>query len=446
MDILSFYKGMLSAAGIAVDDNGYCFNTVAGLNQPVTLSGKKLVLPTPEILDSNQWDKVVGFHPTSESVIRGESPVLRKLRKGFQNRLNYIIMKIFEHAVSIAANTAEHEKLSPAQTALIRVLSQADETTLKNIGRVNDAVELESTDNKFVNIYIKKEGMVGGKAFKRAAIVTFPFYQCMETTEPRIFGVTVRQKDKKAFVAFMDYLLPKSNEAGTYDAGSHDLNMPALDSLLAAVGEMFIKLNDFVLLYQNLLPDAEALVTNLDWYDGVEQMDKYRTLIPALDGNQGISHRAEQDAKVATNNNAFALTDRETTTNRNPASSSATTTATTSANSNAVPYHEYIAKRNAELNVAPPPGAYPPPGAFPPPMPPGYGYGYNAPAVPNGYQPPPPAGYQPVYQPGYQPGYQAGYQPPQYQQYSGGAGMSPGRAAAAAPVYNPYGNTNYQRF
>lgn len=438
MEILDFYKGLLTSAGITADDKGQCVNTLAGLSQPVTISGKKLMLPTAEVLESNQWDKVIGFHPASESVIRGESPVLRKLRKAFQNRINYILMTVFEHAVSIAASTDTHEKLNPTQSALLRVLSNVDEKSIALVRKMINAVDMESNDNKFVNLYIKKEGIVGGKSFKRATIVTFPIYQSMEVTEPTIFGVTLRQKDKKAFLALMEYILPKSGETGSYDAGSHDLNVPALDCLVQAVAQIFVKLNDFVLLYKDVIPGADELATDLGWYEGMEEIVKYRAQIPALEGNQGVSHRNEQEVKPVAGSGTFTLKDKEPV--QQPTSNTGyhqpePAVQRTQAGSDGVKrisYNDYLQQRNAEMGAPMHPQMQPPPYGHP---------GYQQPAYPAPYGAPP--------GPNYQPGYPApGYQPPaSYQGYNAGAGMSPGRASAVASAYqNPYGYSQPQPY
>lgn len=462
MELLDFYKGMLAAAGVNVDENGYAINTVAGVNQAVTISGKRLVLPTKEVLAGGMWDKVVAFHPASESVIRGESPVLRKLRTGFQNRINFIVMSMLEASFILAANTELHAKFSPTQNTLLRVLSGVEgEKSIKAARAVTAALDLSSPDSKFVNLYIKKEGIVKGQTFKRACIVSFPFYQCKETADPIIFGKKIeRQKDKKSIIAFIEHLLPKSDTPGEYDVGSADLNTPSLCCLLEAVGNIFVQLNNFVLLYKDLLPlageqfaDVDQFVTDLYWYDGLDHITKYRSLVPALDGNQGVASKVED---VSTNNTAakYTLKDRD---NAIPAATTVTQHAAAPVQSQQqstapvapdtgipkVSFNDYMRQKSG--NVAPPPAPYGHPHYNQPPV--AYQHpaqGYPQPGYPQGYPQgyPPPMHPQQVYRPGVQQGYpqpmQQGYPPPGYPQYNaGGTGLSPGRAAAIASAYQP---------
>lgn len=447
MDILDFYKGMLASAGIAVDDRGYTTNVTAGVSQPITISGKRLVLPTKEILSAGAWDDIVAFHPASESVIRGESPVLRKLRMGFQNRINYIVMSMLEASIKLVANTEFHSRFSPAQSELLRVLSTVDgEKTIKAAIDVVNAVALDSPNDKFVNLYIKKEGIVNDQTFRRACIVTFPFYQCKEDNKPTIFGKELsRQKDKKSIIAFIEHLLPKSTVVGAYDAGSADLNTPSLCCLLEAVGNIFVQLNNFVLLYADILPlagdafaDVDQFITDLYWYDGIDHITKYRALIPALDGNQGVASKVE-DVSARDRTAQYTLKDRDSEIPKADTGSH-TAAAVVHPSQNKAPdtnvrqlsFDEYLRRKTG--NVPPPPEYHPgyPVGNYPPP-----GYPQTA------YQTPPPGypGYPPpAYPPqtAYHPGIATGYPPPpsNYPPYNAGAtGLSPGRAAALAESY-----------
>jgi hypothetical protein len=84
----------------------------------------------------------------------------------------------------------------------------------------------------------------------------------------------------------MEYLFPDA-DSKEYCAGSQDLSAPGFLALCTAYGKVMNRLNHVVQLFKDYLEDADDLITEMGWWDGLALIDRYRAAIPPLSGNDG---------------------------------------------------------------------------------------------------------------------------------------------------------------
>lgn len=298
MNINDFYTSILECGNLTVDKDGYV--SVKTKNSPVLIDGKRLVLPTQAHLMSNNWKEEIKFHPLSENILRGESEIITKLRSVFNIRLNYTFAAIAQNLLSIVASSAEHHLLNPEQSEMLSAISEVDETTLELFNKITFATIKECPEKAFINIFLKRGGVIGGKKHSRVGVVTFPLYEELKNEEKDTFhGVKLRVKDKVAIKQLYEYMLPNLETADSYNFGSDSNIAPFLHALMGTVLGIGSKFNDVIELFSKEIDDSEMLVFNSDWvetFDNLGEMLPQIRLIPMQAGNEGSAKLTEMPA------------------------------------------------------------------------------------------------------------------------------------------------------
>jgi hypothetical protein len=314
MKMLDLYKSILKAAGYTVTEDNYISRVLPdGKVTPATIKGKRMVLPTQEHL-SNPADKVV-FHPLSENVLRGESAVLEEFRRSMNIRLNVAIGLIAYQLLRIASSTAIHSQLSPDQQDFLSKVKHADERSLEDFRKTMKAMDLTQTQKAFVGIYLKRGGIVNGKKYGRAGVVSFPLYEELTKGSHEVYGVKLRVKDIATFKALFEYMIPNIDKKEAHNRGSDSDVAPYLDSLMKAVMTIAAPINDLVELFRNQLDDpkaedgdgAEKVTETLRFEDSwVETFENLAVLVPEIRqvpmqaGNEGQPSKTGVTTPVAT--------------------------------------------------------------------------------------------------------------------------------------------------
>lgn len=494
MELVELYKSILASLNVFVADDGSCFLDYGdGKQHPVVIDGKTMVLPTREVLNRGLGDTRIGFHPLSENIQRGESPVIRKTKILVAARVTQVISDLFETFVGLAANPKLHAKLSPSQKELLQALPDADERSVNDLDKIYAAMS-DDAKRKLVSIYLRRGGTLRLEKFARVAVIRFPILSEFENEDRTVFGVKLRKADYVGFPKLFEFMLPSSDGDSGYSYGSNDMYAPYLDALLNAFWLVADRLNKMVDMFKKHLPNADRLRIDLSWAEAMKENGwaKYRDQIPALEGNEGTTaneeaaetptavaptpiHRAYDPAKAA----AAAVSVRGPAPPAAPSPAAETKTAEVRSGSGGLNWDDIVAaqaRRSLPGTVTYPtvapgvsgqPGvAYPVAGAVQPaymgPPPPGFGQppgppptdawgrplpgvvqpgtvagGYPPPgfvAPPPGYGQPPPPGFGPA--PGQPtPGFDAYGRPMVMAPPPGGA---PGHPGGRQPTFGPY--------
>lgn len=306
--MLKFYEAVLDAAGLTVTTDGCVSIKTSKDSKPLTMKGKRLVLPTREHQANPSPDTKVLFHPLQENVMRGESEVFERFRMAINGRMNVVFGTIVHTLLQLGTSQAEQHKLSPEQSEFLSKVKNADEKTLAALKKIMDSLSATQHQKLFVSIFIKRGGTVGDKRYARVGVAHFPFYNELKKGENELHGVKLRVKDREALIGLLDYILPEQDIAGVYNRGSNSTIAPSIEALLLTVKAIAAPLNDLISRFEGILP--ENLLVNADWVDQLENLDELLPEIrstPMQAGNEGTvpGTEAEKQQQVTQTQTAF---------------------------------------------------------------------------------------------------------------------------------------------
>lgn len=297
MQLTDIYKAILASAHCSVDKDGFVFTKSFGSEktQPLTIDGKRLVLPTPEQLQVTQFKERLVFHPLYENAMRAESDVVSKLRSMLSIRLSFTMTAIMAELLNLAASVALHKKLNPTQSAFLSAIGPVDENTAVNFSKYITNLSKENKHTNIVNIYLKRGGMLNKKPYNRTGIATFQSYKDFKENiagTTSVGGVKFRAKDKEAIVSLFEYILPEIQAPEAYCVGTNSNVAPYTDALMRTFGGIAARINDIVELFGKNLSSHEDLVIPFEW---AESFDNLADLLPTIRsvpmqlGNEGAA-------------------------------------------------------------------------------------------------------------------------------------------------------------
>lgn len=296
MKIIELYKQILSTGGLIVDKEGNVSATMKGNTIPFTVEGKRMVLPTREVLANPDWSSRIVFHPLSENTLKDESKVMGKFRKAINTKLNFVLTGLVGELLLLITSVGEHKDLSPDQAKLLTKCKGADEKTFEAFKAITNKIVLADKDKSFAHMFLKRGAMLDDKKYSRASIITFPLYAELQKypelpkDEKNIFGVKIRNNDRTVLMSLLEYILPDIELAGSYNRGSNSDIAPSLDALMKGLLTIAANVNTTVDEYAKYINEAESYKYNADWvevFDNLAQLVPEIRAIPMQAGNEG---------------------------------------------------------------------------------------------------------------------------------------------------------------
>ena len=285
------YKSQLESLDIYDVGDGYLSRRLSKDEYvPYVILGRRVTLPLDEFVRAaTPTAEHIVFHPLSEDVLSGQSPVMRSLRLLVLNKLNDTIGKLAGAILIIMADTKSHSSLTAAQMTYLKTLPSVDEKCVANFNKILDEVE-SSGGKKFINIYLRRGGQVRDVSYKRKASVSFPIVDELNSDDQTIYGVSgLRKGDIKVYKALFDLILPDADVQDTYSAGSNSNVATYYHALLTAfyvvAGVLNVTSRALDEPIKKLL--GESLIINLDWFEDFQDFNKFRDLIPSCPFNVG---------------------------------------------------------------------------------------------------------------------------------------------------------------
>lgn len=289
--LIDLYKNVLDYAGLTVDGDGHVLIQHDEDRSPVTIDGKELVLPTPEILKRPHHGEQIIFHPLAENTLRKkESEVILKLKSALNVRMNYLFGILASQLLGLCLNKEVHGKFTPSQSELLVLLKDVDETSRVNFTKLMVKLLGNDYEKVFLNVFLHKGGTVRGQRYARAGIMSFPFYKMLKEKGTEIEGIKIRNKDVEIYSKIYKFIFPMIDEPEAYNYGSNSDIAPYTDALLMTTAKALGRFNDIVDEYGDFIADSNILVSNSDW---VEPMMDLNSLlmeirrIPPQFGNEG---------------------------------------------------------------------------------------------------------------------------------------------------------------
>lgn len=301
MKIVDFYKQILSAGSLVADAAGNVSAMVESKTIPFTVGSKRMVLPTKEQLANPNKDNVAVFHPLEENIIRGESEVMTRYRAAVNLRLNYVINHLLLELITLSTSPGMHSKLTPNHYDLLAHFKDADEKTIQAFEALMKAMPMGSVEKCFAHIFIKKNAIIGGKTYRRGAMVSFPLYEELEKEGTTVYGVKLRKKDHAAFKGILKQIFPDMDIKNHYSRGSASDIAATLDCLLAVVINLASYLNGLIDEYGDLLEDIKSLRYEDEWMPEMANLTQFTNelrLMPMQTGNEGSHEVAAAPAPV----------------------------------------------------------------------------------------------------------------------------------------------------
>lgn len=247
-DIINLYERVLKSYGI-VNEDGYLMVSDGDKSTVLKAGGLPMVLPTNKhissLLDEDEDGKIIRikqlFHPLDETVIKGDSVTMTKLKKLTEVRLANRITLVGSLLLSIAENKAHQTKTSMLINQFLVRLNEAKNPGVKDVVD-NKTIEkwIKLYDNsfdagatRFITVYSKKGGKLGTTKYNRVATIKSPLYEKLLSVEKngKINGVSLRNKDITIFKILFEYIMEDINDHGIVTVGSNDNESPGFISL-----------------------------------------------------------------------------------------------------------------------------------------------------------------------------------------------------------------------
>ena len=290
MKIRDLYKAILEAVGAVVNDDGLISMTRPGDDPvPLMVKDKRLAMPTDKLLNSGAFNpdgSLIAFHPICENVVLSTSPVLQKLETAMTFRLTWVLRELIMQLTAIAADPKLHKKLKMKAHGLLSALPEADDKTLTAFTKI---AETSTTigQKKLLSLYVRQGGTYGGEKVSRLGRFYPSIIDQLDEDKRTILGVSLRKADVPMFLALIEYILPDFRDPDKYAAPSNALVAPTFHALVKVYGKVANQLNKIIDIHAAQLTNVETLMIPTDWLDEVQDLTKYREIIPVLPGNDG---------------------------------------------------------------------------------------------------------------------------------------------------------------
>ena len=178
-DYIKFLTAFVTDLGLNVDNADYIRQRDDG-STPLTIDGRRLVLPTMTHRRSMSDDKVL-LHPVAENVLAELSPVTRTLLKVAGCNLNIMFIVYGTELIQVAGDTGRQTKLSNKQLDLLDKLRSCASSEEKDIARIIQKFLMglynENQSGAFIRLGLSRGRIYRGSKRHRVGSVVFPLYE-----------------------------------------------------------------------------------------------------------------------------------------------------------------------------------------------------------------------------------------------------------------------------
>ena len=315
---LDFDRNLLLDVGIFdKENNGFLSVDLADVVTPVTIGGKRLVLTTRELLREGDWEDRIPFHPLSEQISQGPSPILNAFKTYVIERVKETFKTLIDSLGELAIDVKRQKNLSAKAAKYLGSFNglEFDATTLKTLRAVLKATS-NVPEKRFLSIFLQNGGANGAL---RTCQVSFPFMEGDDKDDPlTYFGVKMprKTKDKALIVALLEYVLGTEEERNTlYTKGAKSGDAPYLHSLLMSFQALAERINGLIDIHGVACQNLKPLKFDLVWAEHMADFDKfvrtYGVSVPALPGNVGVDDKEIEAAEEEERSNAYSSDDED---------------------------------------------------------------------------------------------------------------------------------------
>lgn len=315
-DLIEFYKQLLESLGCIVDKSGLVSRNINDSVKPYfvkidTPNGeieKRLCLPTDRFLADPDWDSMCPFHPLGESIVKGESVIIRELRKMISFRITELFSILSIDLMEIAADKTKQKKLSPTVAKeFLSKIPNATEKTLNNLSKIIRSLQMYG-EKKLNTIYLKRGGSLrslDGKSrtYSRVSRIAFPLLEEVNKDEKEIYEVKLSSAEKSDIKNLINFIIPDYDIDTKYCFGSDSDYAPNFHSLCGLFVNVISQFNAIVTMFGKTLDPDNELKIDISWKSQLndEVFAAYHSKIPPLPYNDGEENKVSEK-KTATFN------------------------------------------------------------------------------------------------------------------------------------------------
>lgn len=290
-----FYENLLADVGVVDSGEGLLSWVTDGeKTSPITIGGKRLALPLRENLRRDAGELTM-FHPASEQLMSGPSPVLDALREYIMLRLATTGSHIAKAAIDVALDNKAQKKARGLGNQMLRDLTSADKKMRETLDKVLDNVGL-TPETRMYNIFLVASGSKEKPRGLRTSKVSYPILDDAFDDDPNEFfkvKMPRKTKDKPCITQLLFTILDvKDDESNPIKEYTSELRQaPYFHSLLSAFYDIAKHQNKLIDGLSKAAPDLEGLKYNLNWEEEFEDFEnfvkKVGHAVPLLPGNKG---------------------------------------------------------------------------------------------------------------------------------------------------------------
>lgn len=308
MSVNDFYAKLFTSMGYIVEESGLISKDFCGNKTNIIIKHddreKRLTLPTKQFLDNPDWDNLIPFHPLSENVVKGESLVIKELKRLMEIRLTDCITTLLMELSIIAADKSGQKKLNGPQRKLLPLMPEANDKSVTVLGKILCNISNKG-ERKICSLYIKRGGSIDGKSYKRVAVVSFPIVEELNKEEKTIFDVKVSAGEKSGIKNLFNWIIEGADIQGFYNFGSNDETAPNFHALCGAYMKLMGQLNAKIELFSKH-EEIGTLYRELNWDVELNDLQAFYGQIPILPHNDGEAVKSSNVQVAAMTTNASA--------------------------------------------------------------------------------------------------------------------------------------------
>jgi hypothetical protein len=296
--LTTVYEEILTSLGCEIVD-GHVLYPGPAESKPVLVDGMPLVIPIKEIRNSAKVRDYQAFHPLSESITLGESPVIKRLKELVVFHLNTTLGVALLDILGVCVDKTRHSTLTPDQLALMSMIPEVDQKTV-DLFRNLMAKVTPGGEHQLITIYLKRKAEINGHTYNRGAMIAFPIIQELSKPDSKqVFGIDVRKKDKATLRALFDWILPEASTE-LYSRGSNSDVAPYFDSLMKTYLLVQHYVNAGIRMFATHTELGKELITETPWKDDLDNLSRYVGHLPPMVGNEGVKPSELQRAAAST--------------------------------------------------------------------------------------------------------------------------------------------------
>lgn len=311
-----FYTRVLGSMGLPVDGDGYVYTSNADDKMMLTVSGKPLVLPSKEhlntLLVTNESGEIelskIPYNPLNENVVKGDTESLKRTKLIIEKKLGASLAVAGELLLTLASNPALQKKTT---MELNKFLGKTNEAQNVGIKKLVDDSSIDSWAKIYENsigtpkgafsIFLKKAGTYEGAKYNRLATAESVIYaDLLEAVKDHpVCGVKLRNKDITIFKLIFEFLLPDMDSKNTIVVGCNDNESPGFISLFKLFIKIATRTNEIIksLSFVNESLANDGLFALNVTYDELDMLNKYKNDLLAIPSETDLT-RSKVAAKT----------------------------------------------------------------------------------------------------------------------------------------------------